>query len=52
MNYTLVRIDCNLLLDWESFHDTFVQEFGFPDFYGRNMNGDVRKPNGRRHNDE
>ena len=24
--------------DWDSFHDTFAEVFGFPDFYGRNMN--------------
>jgi hypothetical protein len=25
-------------LDWQSFHDVFVVTFGFPAFYGRNMN--------------
>ena len=24
--------------DWESFHDVFAKAFGFPGFYGRNMN--------------
>jgi len=24
--------------DWESFHAVFQRVFGFPDFYGRNMN--------------
>jgi RNAse (barnase) inhibitor barstar len=24
--------------DWSSFHDEFNRVFGFPDFYGRNMN--------------
>jgi len=25
------------ITDWESFHDIYAAEFGFPDFYGRNM---------------
>lgn len=37
MNYTLVQIDCGQIRDWESFHDSFSTAFGFPDFYGRNM---------------
>ena len=32
-----VKIDCSQIHDWDSFHDTFAQKFGFPDFYGRNM---------------
>jgi hypothetical protein len=32
-----VQIDCARIVDWDSFHDVFCQEFGFPDFYGRNM---------------
>ena len=32
-----VKIDCNKIKDWDSFHDIFAKEFGFPDFYGRNM---------------
>ena len=23
---------------WDSFHDTFAKELGFPEFYGRNIN--------------
>ena len=32
-----VKIDCNQIHDWDSFHDVFAEKFGFPDFYGRNM---------------
>lgn len=34
----IVRIAGDALSDWESFHDTFAEVLGFPDFYGRNMN--------------
>jgi RNAse (barnase) inhibitor barstar len=34
---TLLRIDANPIVDWPSFHDVFAASFGFPDFYGRNM---------------
>ncbi len=27
-----------LIIDWDSFHDQCSAVFGFPDFYGRNMN--------------
>jgi hypothetical protein len=30
-------IDCANIHDWPSFHDEFAHVFGFPDFYGRNM---------------
>jgi hypothetical protein len=33
----LVRIDTTKIRDWASFHDVFSETFGFPDFYGRNM---------------
>ena len=33
----IVRIDCRKIKGWASFHDVFAEEFGFPDFYGRNM---------------
>jgi RNAse (barnase) inhibitor barstar len=26
------------ITDWDSFHATFAEALGFPDFYGRNMN--------------
>lgn len=34
----LIRIDSRRIHDWESFHDVFTNAFGFPGFYGRNMN--------------
>lgn len=34
----LVEINCDLIADWASFHDTFAQELRFPPYYGRNMN--------------
>ena len=33
----LVRIDGTQLRDWDGFHDAFAAAFGFPGFYGRNM---------------
>lgn len=33
-----VLLDCNSINDWESFHEEFSRAFGFPAFYGRNMN--------------
>ncbi len=38
MQSRVVSIDGSAIHDWESFHDAFAQAFGFPDFYGRNMN--------------
>jgi hypothetical protein len=32
-----VKIDCSKINDWVSFHNIFAEEFGFPSFYGRNM---------------
>ena len=32
-----VKIDCSQIRNWDSFHDTFKSVFGFPEFYGRNM---------------
>jgi hypothetical protein len=34
---TLVKIDTRGITDWDSFHDVFTEAFGFPGFYGRNM---------------
>jgi hypothetical protein len=34
----IVEIDCEKIVNWESFHDEFFLKMGFPDFYGRNMN--------------
>lgn len=33
-----VTLDLNKIRDWPSFHEEFAAIFGFPDFYGRNMN--------------
>lgn len=33
-----VTIDCLTIRDWETFHDAFEQAFGFPGWYGRNLN--------------
>lgn len=34
----VIRLDAAGFRDWESFHSVFASTFGFPDFYGRNMN--------------
>jgi len=31
-------LDTRRITDWGTFHDVFAEAFGFPDFYGRNMN--------------
>lgn len=33
-----VDISGNEIIDWESFHRIFAEKFGFPKFYGNNMN--------------
>ena len=33
----LVRIDTRRIRAWRTFHDVFSEAFGFPDYYGRNM---------------
>lgn len=35
---TKVSLDCDRISDWPSFHQEFATVFGFPDFYGKNMN--------------
>ena len=35
---SLVKIDTRRIRSWDTFHDEFADVFGFPDFYGRNMN--------------
>ena len=35
---TVVKLDTRRIVDWDSFHEVFSEVFGFPDFYGRNMN--------------
>jgi hypothetical protein len=37
MLVSLARIEGLNIKDWASFHDEFHRLFGFPDFYGRNM---------------
>lgn len=38
MIVSLVKVDSSHISDWASFHEEFARVFGFPDFYGRNMN--------------
>lgn len=33
----LIRLDANYISDWGTFHSVFAEVFGFPGFYGRNM---------------
>jgi RNAse (barnase) inhibitor barstar len=37
MNPSIVKIDCSLIADRDTFHNVFKDAFGFPEFYGRNM---------------
>lgn len=34
----IVRINTELISNWDSFHQIFKTTFGFPEFYGNNMN--------------
>lgn len=34
---TVAKIECKNIHDWDSFHSEFDRVFGFPKFYGRNM---------------
>lgn len=34
---TLVQLDTRRIAGWDTFHDVFAEVFGFPEFYGRNM---------------
>jgi hypothetical protein len=34
----LITIDGRRITDFDTFHQTFAEVFGFPSFYGRNMN--------------
>jgi Barstar (barnase inhibitor) len=38
MQTTVVTIPTNQTAGWDSFHSVFQAVFGFPSFYGRNMN--------------
>ncbi|KIQ06167.1 barstar family protein [Pseudomonas fulva] len=33
----MVTVDADLITDWRTFHEVFVEAFGFPKFYGHNM---------------
>jgi hypothetical protein len=35
----IVVVDTKQIVDWESFHNVFAQAFGFPSYYGRNLDG-------------
>jgi hypothetical protein len=35
---TLIKLDASQIIDWDTFHNVFAETFGFPEFYGRNMN--------------
>lgn len=32
-----VSLNCKNIRDWNTFHEEFARVFGFPDFYGKNM---------------
>ena len=32
-----VHIDCTKIRDWPTFYDVFSEAFGFPGFFGRNL---------------
>ncbi len=36
--HAVVHIDCRRISGWNTLHTTFQEAFGFPKFYGRNMN--------------
>ena len=37
MQTTIVRVNAAEIQDWSSFHAVFQRVFGFPDFYGHNL---------------
>ena len=37
MIHNLVVVDGRKLKDWDSFHQEFAKVFGFPEFYGKNL---------------
>jgi RNAse (barnase) inhibitor barstar len=37
MTASRISVDCEVIRDWPSFHEEFARIFGFPDFYGKNM---------------
>ena len=38
MEMARAQLDGSRITDWDSFHSQCAEVFGFPDFYGRNMN--------------
>jgi hypothetical protein len=38
MKNPIVKLDTRRIMDWPTFHDVFAEIFGFPEFYGCNMN--------------
>jgi hypothetical protein len=38
LGFVTVNVDSAAIRDWDTFHDVFKAAFGFPEFYGRNMN--------------
>ena len=38
VQFTRVIIDAGEITSWDDFHATFAKKFGFPKFYGCNMN--------------
>ena len=38
ISFIEVAVDASDIVDWPSFHAVFAKAFGFPGFYGRNMN--------------
>jgi len=38
MDVKIVTVPVSEIKDWDTFHTVFARAFGFPDYYGRNMN--------------
>ncbi len=38
MDVKIVTVPVSEIKDWDTFHTAFARAFGFPDYYGRNMN--------------
>jgi len=37
MDIKIITLPCDRITDWDTFHAVFQEVFGFPGFYGRNM---------------
>jgi RNAse (barnase) inhibitor barstar len=48
---TYVKLDTSRIADWDSFHAVCQEAFGFPAFYGRNMDAWIDCLSGVRHDD-